>query len=114
MDEHRRWILQKEKRPPRDLLEAPAKFQGESRTTEPCLGTPSFEHLRKLVMTIEQLQRRYHWLKYEADFIADAAQASVISEEANQVMAEITRRLTSDDSDRQLNQRQSQEITPRW
>ena len=49
-----------------------------------------------LVMTIEQLQRRYHWLKYEADFIADAAQASVISEQADEVMAEINRRLALD------------------
>ena len=46
-----------------------------------------------LVMTLEQLQRRYHWLKYEADFIADAQQASVITEQANQVMAEIKQRL---------------------
>ena len=46
-------------------------------------------------MTIEQLQRRYHWLKYEADFIADAQQAHVISEQANQVMAEIKQRLAA-------------------
>mgnify|MGYP003726769945 CR=1 FL=1 len=28
-------------------------------------------------MTLEQLQRRYHWLKYEADFIADDLAAAV-------------------------------------
>ena len=44
-------------------------------------------------MTLEQLQRRYHWLKYEADFIADKQQASAITEQANQVMAEIKQRL---------------------
>ena len=48
-----------------------------------------------LVMTLEQLQRRYHWLKYEADFIADTEQASVITEQANQVMAEIKQRLAA-------------------
>ena len=48
-----------------------------------------------LVMTLEQLQRRYHWLKYEADFIADAQQASAITEQANQVMAEIKQRLAA-------------------
>ena len=46
-------------------------------------------------MTLEQLQRRYHWLKYEADFIADAEQASTITEQANQVMAEIKQRLAA-------------------
>ena len=46
-------------------------------------------------MTLEQLQRRYHWLKYEADFLADADQASTITEQANQVMAEIKQRLAS-------------------
>ena len=50
-----------------------------------------------MVMTIEQLQRRYHWLKYEADFIADAQQATVISEQANQLMAEIKQRLAAGD-----------------
>jgi hypothetical protein len=56
-----------------------------------------FYQLSTLVMTIEQLQRRYHWLKYEADFIADAQQATVISEQANQVMAEIKQRLAAGD-----------------
>ena len=51
--------------------------------------------LTALVMTLEQLQRRYHWLKYEADFLADSEQASVISEQANQVMAEIKQRLAA-------------------
>ncbi len=46
-------------------------------------------------MTLEQLQRRYHWLKYEADFLADTKQASVITEQANQVMAEIKQRLAA-------------------
>ena len=46
-------------------------------------------------MTLEQLQRRYHWLKYESDFIADAQQASVITEQAIQVMAEIKHRLAA-------------------
>ena len=46
-------------------------------------------------MTLEQLQRRYHWLKYEADFLADTEQASVITEQANQVMAEIRQRLAA-------------------
>ena len=58
-----------------------------------CPCAPSLNQLFTLVMTIEQLQRRYHWLKYEADFIADAAQASVITEQADEVMAEINRRL---------------------
>ena len=58
-----------------------------------CPCAPSLTQLSTLVMTIEQLQRRYHWLKYEADFIADAAQASVITEQADEVMAEINRRL---------------------
>ena len=49
-------------------------------------------------MTLEQLQRRYHWLKYEADFIADAQEVSAITEQANQVMAEIKRRLETGDS----------------
>ena len=66
---------------------------GVSRTTEHETGAPSLNQLSTLVMTIEQLQRRYHWLKYEADFIADAAQASVITEQADEVMAEINRRL---------------------
>ena len=48
-----------------------------------------------LVMTLEQLQRRYHWLKYEADFLADAEQASTITEQADQVMAEIRQRLAA-------------------
>ncbi|WP_413297075.1 hypothetical protein [Synechococcus sp. MIT S9452] len=61
------------------------------------MAAPSFEQLSSMVMTIEQLQRRYHWLKYEADFIADAQQASVISEQANQVMAEIKQRLAAGD-----------------
>ena len=51
--------------------------------------------LTALVMTLEQLQRRYHWLKYEADFLADSEQASVITEQANQVMAEIEQRLAA-------------------
>ena len=51
--------------------------------------------LTGLVMTLEQLRRRYHWLKYEADFIADAQQASAITEQANQVMAEIKQRLAA-------------------
>ena len=51
--------------------------------------------LTGLVMTLEQLQRRYHWLKYEADFIADAQHASVITEQADQVMAEIRQRLAA-------------------
>ena len=51
--------------------------------------------LTALVMTLEQLQRRYHWLKYEADFLADSEQASVITEQANQVMAEIKQRLAA-------------------
>ena len=59
------------------------------------MAAPSFEQLSTMVMTIEQLQRRYHWLKYEADFIADAQQATVISEQANQVMAEIKQRLAA-------------------
>ena len=42
-----------------------------------------------LVMTIEQLQRRYR-LKYEADFIADAASFRDY-EQADEVMAEINR-----------------------
>ena len=46
-------------------------------------------------MTLEQLQRRYHWLKYEADFLADNEQALVITEQANQVMAEIKQRLAA-------------------
>ena len=66
---------------------------GVSRTTVHETGAPSLNQLLTLVMTIEQLQRRYHWLKYEADFIADAAQASVITEQADEVMAEINRRL---------------------
>ena len=66
---------------------------GVSRTTVHESGAPSLNQLLTLVMTIEQLQRRYHWLKYEADFIADAAQASVITEQADEVMAEINRRL---------------------
>ena len=66
---------------------------GVSRTTVHETGAPSLTQLLTLVMTIEQLQRRYHWLKYEADFIADAAQASVITEQADEVMAEINRRL---------------------
>ncbi len=61
------------------------------------MAAPSFEQLSTMVMTIEQLQRRYHWLKYEADFIADAQQATVISEQANQVMAEIKQRLAAGD-----------------
>ena len=61
------------------------------------MAAPSFEQLSTMVMTIEQLQRRYHWLKYEADFIADAQQAHVISEQANQVMAEIKQRLAAGD-----------------
>jgi|TARA_Y100000991_G_scaffold209675_1_gene190100 hypothetical protein len=61
------------------------------------VAAPSFEQLSTMVMTIEQLQRRYHWLKYEADFIADAQQATVISEQANQVMAEIKQRLAAGD-----------------
>ena len=61
------------------------------------MAAPSFEQLSSMVMTIEQLQRRYHWLKYEADFIADAQQATVISEQANQVMAEIKQRLAAGD-----------------
>tara|TARA_B100001741_G_scaffold55485_1_gene43198 strand:+ start:1072 stop:1266 length:195 start_codon:yes stop_codon:yes gene_type:complete len=61
------------------------------------VAAPSFEQLSSMVMTIEQLQRRYHWLKYEADFIADAQQATVISEQANQVMAEIKQRLAAGD-----------------
>ena len=61
------------------------------------MAAPSFEQLSTIVMTIEQLQRRYHWLKYEADFIADAQQATVISEQANQVMAEIKQRLAAGD-----------------
>ena len=46
-------------------------------------------------MTLEQLQRRYHWLKYEADFLADAEQASTITEQADQVLAEIRQRLAA-------------------
>ena len=61
------------------------------------LSRRAIVQLSTLVMTIEQLQRRYHWLKYEADFIADAQQATVISEQANQVMAEIKQRLAAGD-----------------
>ena len=65
-------------------------------------------------MTIEQLQRRYHWLKYEADFIADAAQASVITEQADEVMAEINRRLALEAANGYLNRRRNREIIRRW
>ena len=90
LDEHRGWLLQ-EKKGPSNLLKTRCSWMGaEHRALS---GAPSLSQLLMLVMTIEQLQRRYHWLKYEADFIADAAQASVISEQADEVMAEINRRL---------------------
>ena len=46
-------------------------------------------------MGSEMCIRDSHWLKYEADFIADAQQASAITEQANQVMAEIKQRLAA-------------------